>query len=75
MTIDQYVDTINKRYKQGNTTEYSFRGDLLHLLTAYTRNSEGFAAQFAFAQNKTPWWDYYFGTKVFCKDPFLKIKM
>jgi predicted helicase len=32
MTIDQYVDTISKRYKQGNTTEHSFRGDLLHLL-------------------------------------------
>jgi hypothetical protein len=32
MTIEQYVDTINKRYKQGNTTEHSFRGDLLHLL-------------------------------------------
>lgn len=32
MTIEQYIDTINKRYKQGNTTEHSFRGDLLHLL-------------------------------------------
>ncbi|MGN6400454.1 MAG: type ISP restriction/modification enzyme [Flavisolibacter sp.] len=32
MTIEQYIDTINKRYRQGNTTEHSFRGDLLHLL-------------------------------------------
>jgi type I restriction-modification system DNA methylase subunit len=32
MTIEQYVDSISKRYKQANTTEHSFRGDLLNLL-------------------------------------------
>ena len=39
MTIDQYFDTINKRYKQGNTTEHSFRGDLLHLLETLIPNA------------------------------------
>ena len=32
MTIEQYVDTISKRYKQGNTTEHTFRGDLQQLI-------------------------------------------
>ena len=32
MTIEQYIDNINKRYKLGNATEHTFRGDLQHLL-------------------------------------------
>jgi hypothetical protein len=32
MTIDQYIDNINKRYKLGNATEHTFRGDLQQLL-------------------------------------------
>lgn len=32
MTLEQYVDSINKRYKLGNATEHTFRGDLQQLL-------------------------------------------
>ncbi|HOZ80284.1 MAG TPA: N-6 DNA methylase [Ferruginibacter sp.] len=32
MTIEQYLDSINKRYKLGNATEHTFRGDLQQLL-------------------------------------------
>lgn len=32
MTISQYLDQINQRYKLGNATEHSFRGDLQQLL-------------------------------------------
>jgi hypothetical protein len=32
MTIDQYIDNINQRYKLGNATEHTFRGDLQQLL-------------------------------------------
>ncbi|GGD86405.1 type ISP restriction/modification enzyme [Planktosalinus lacus] len=32
MTIEQYLATINQRYKQGNATEHTFRGDLQQLL-------------------------------------------
>lgn len=32
MTIQEYIDKVNTRYKQGNTTEHSFRGDLQNLL-------------------------------------------
>jgi len=32
MTIEQYIKIINQRYKQGNTTEHTFRGDLQQLL-------------------------------------------
>ncbi len=32
MTLDQYVTNINNRYKQGNATEHTFRGDLQQLL-------------------------------------------
>jgi predicted helicase len=32
MTIEQYISTINQRYKLGNATEHTFRGDLQHLL-------------------------------------------
>jgi predicted helicase len=32
MTLDQYTDSINKRYGLGNATEHSFRGDLQQLL-------------------------------------------
>lgn len=32
MTINQYIDTINRRYQLGNATEHTFRGDLQQLL-------------------------------------------
>jgi len=32
MTIPNYLDSISKRYKQGNTTEHTFRGDLQQLI-------------------------------------------
>lgn len=32
MTLQQYIDSINKRYKLGNATEHTFRGDLQQLL-------------------------------------------
>ena len=32
MTIQQYIDSIDKRYKLGNSTEHTFRGDLQNLL-------------------------------------------
>jgi predicted helicase len=32
MTLTQYIDNINKRYKLGNATEHTFRGDLQNLI-------------------------------------------
>ena len=32
MKIEQYIDNVNKRYKLGNATEHTFRGDLQQLL-------------------------------------------
>ncbi|MGN6617848.1 MAG: N-6 DNA methylase [Ilyomonas sp.] len=32
MTLEQYVDNINKRYKSGNAPEHTFRGDLQQLV-------------------------------------------
>lgn len=32
MGIDQYIDSINRRYKQGNATEHTFRADLQQLI-------------------------------------------
>lgn len=32
MTVSQYVENINSRYKLGNSTEHTFRGDLQQLL-------------------------------------------
>ncbi len=32
MTLDQYIDNINKRYKLRNATEHTFRGDLQQLI-------------------------------------------
>jgi hypothetical protein len=32
MTVNEYISTINQRYKLGNATEHTFRGDLQHLL-------------------------------------------
>ena len=32
LTIEQYIDSINKRYKLGNSTEHTFRGDLQQLI-------------------------------------------
>ena len=32
MTLDQYISNINQRYKLGNATEHTFRGDLQQLI-------------------------------------------
>ncbi len=32
MTIQQYIDSLNQRYKLGNATEHTFRGDLQTLI-------------------------------------------
>jgi len=32
MTLENYIDNINQRYKLGNATEHTFRGDLQQLL-------------------------------------------
>lgn len=32
MTIQQYIDNLNQRYKSGNATEHTFRGDLQTLI-------------------------------------------
>jgi predicted helicase len=32
MTIDKYIQSINERYKLGNATEHTFRGDLQNLI-------------------------------------------
>ncbi len=32
MTLNEYISTINQRFKLGNATEHTFRGDLQHLL-------------------------------------------
>ncbi len=32
--ITNYLDNINKRYRLGNVTEHTFRGDLQHLIEA-----------------------------------------
>lgn len=32
MTLDQYINNINQRYKLGNATEHTFRGDLQNLI-------------------------------------------
>lgn len=34
MTLEQYIDNIDKRYRLGNATEHTFRGDLQNLLEA-----------------------------------------
>jgi hypothetical protein len=34
MTIQQYINNINQRYKLGNSTEHTFRGDLQQLIEA-----------------------------------------
>jgi len=32
MTLKQYIDNLDKRYRLGNATEHTFRGDLQQLL-------------------------------------------
>lgn len=32
MTIEQYLDNLNSRYKSGIATEHTFRGDLQNLI-------------------------------------------
>lgn len=38
MTVSQYLDNINNRYKLGNATEHTFRGDLQQLLESLLPN-------------------------------------
>ncbi|MCU0393340.1 MAG: N-6 DNA methylase [Thermoflexibacter sp.] len=38
MTLEQYIDNINKRYKLGNATEHTFRGDLQNLIETIAPN-------------------------------------
>ena len=40
MTIQEYIDTINRRYKAGNATEHSYRGDLQNLLKSLAPHVE-----------------------------------
>ncbi len=32
MTLEEYIDNLDKRYRLGNATEHTFRGDLQQLL-------------------------------------------
>jgi hypothetical protein len=49
MTLGQYIDNINNRYRLGNSTEHTFRGDLQHL------NSKNISIQRKhFQGNKAP---------------------
>ncbi len=38
MTLDQYITNINNRYRQGNATEHTFRGDLQTLIESLVPN-------------------------------------
>jgi hypothetical protein len=38
MTIQQYVDNLHQRYKLGNATEHTFRGDLQTLIESVVPN-------------------------------------
>lgn len=38
MTIQQYIDNLNQRYKLGNSTEHTFRGDLQQLIESLLSN-------------------------------------
>lgn len=35
MTLEQYIDNLDKRYRLGNATEHTFRGDLQQLLESF----------------------------------------
>jgi hypothetical protein len=34
MTLEQYISSINSRFRLGNATEHTFRGDLQQLIEA-----------------------------------------
>ncbi len=40
MTIQEYIETINRRYKVGNATEHRYRGDLQNLLKVLASHVE-----------------------------------
>ena len=40
MTIQQYIDNLNQRYKTGNAIEHTFRGDLQTLIESLVPNIE-----------------------------------
>lgn len=35
MDLDQYINNLNQRYKLGNETEHTFRGDLQQLIESF----------------------------------------
>jgi hypothetical protein len=35
MTLQYYIETIYQRFKLGNATEHSFRGDFEHLIESF----------------------------------------
>jgi hypothetical protein len=35
MTIQEYIESVNKRYKAGLSTEHSYRADLQNLLESF----------------------------------------
>jgi len=39
MAIQQYIDSVNQRFKQGNATEHTFRGDLQQLLATLSESA------------------------------------
>jgi len=39
MTIDQYIDNIDRRYRLGNATEFMFHGDLQQVLESNAKSS------------------------------------
>ncbi|QHV99404.1 type ISP restriction/modification enzyme [Spirosoma endbachense] len=40
MKLDEYIDSVNKRYQAGNATEHTFRGDLQQLIETLVTNVE-----------------------------------
>nr|WP_025866042.1 type ISP restriction/modification enzyme [Prolixibacter bellariivorans] len=40
MTIEQYIDTVSKRYQSGISSEHSYRGDLENLIRSLTSEVE-----------------------------------
>ncbi len=38
MTLNEYIDNVSKRFKLGNSTEHTFRGDLQQLIETIIPN-------------------------------------
>ena len=63
MKLEEYISNINERYKLGNATEHTFRGDLQQLLeslnpeiraTNEPKRQSGGAPDFIITQNNIP---------------------